>query len=249
MYMTHWSVMVGSIATLVTSSATAQSVPTTPPTPPPSQHSGANPHSSPQPAAYPVASPQPVATPQQPAAYPQQPAAYPQQPAASPQQPVNFTQATPDRTAPAKPPYQRPVLGIGYKIGNGIGFLGADIIIAPIDLIALDFHAAYATWGDADGFGLAPALQLKFRDAPKPTPYVAFGVQYAKMSLGSVSGEATGFFANAGYEWRWDSGLGILLGAGLQHMSSVSASNGTDTISRKGGTLPNLEFGVRYLFL
>jgi hypothetical protein len=60
---------------------------------------------------------------------------------------------------------------------------------------------------------------------------------------------ATGEFFNAGYEWRWSSGLGILLGGGINHLCQVKATNGVETVETPGGTNPNLEVGLRYMFL
>jgi hypothetical protein len=59
----------------------------------------------------------------------------------------------------------------------------------------------------------------------------------------------SGGFFNAGYEWRWTNGLGVLLGGGIAHLTSVHATDGINTVETRGGTFPNLEVGVRYLFL
>ncbi|MBN1611585.1 MAG: hypothetical protein JW940_33430 [Polyangiaceae bacterium] len=166
---------------------------------------------------------------------------------APPPGPASTPPAT--QTATEKPPDTRRSLGLGYKIGNGIGFLGGDVIIAPIDHVALDFQASYATWGDATGYGLAPALQLQLNPGPKSTPYLGVGLQYAHMTLDNVTGSGTGFFANLGYEWRSASGLGLLLGGGVQYLQEVSATDGTTTITAGGEAHVNLEVGVRYMFI
>lgn len=70
-----------------------------------------------------------------------------------------------------------------------------------------------------------------------------------RLNLREVSASGTGFFANAGYEFRWQSGFGILLGAGVAHLATMSATNGIDTISASGGTYFNLEVGARFMFL
>src|SRR4051794_1657238 len=69
---------------------------------------------------------------------------------------------------PPPPPYQPPPvdppatsthLGVGYKIGNGIGFLGGDLIISPIPHLALDLQAntfsVATSSGSAHGYGVA----------------------------------------------------------------------------------------------
>jgi hypothetical protein len=63
-----------------------------------------------------------------------------------------------------------------------------------------------------------------------------------------VTASASGGFANLGYEWRWQSGLGILLGGGVGYLGNVHATNGVETVDAPGGTHVNLETGLRYMF-
>jgi hypothetical protein len=55
-------------------------------------------------------------------------------------------------------------VGVGYKIGNGLGFVGADLIISPVDHVTLDLQANWfsASSGGttANGYGIAPAVQF-----------------------------------------------------------------------------------------
>jgi hypothetical protein len=97
--------------------------------------------------------------------------------------------------------------------------------------------------------GLAPSAQLHFYKGQVSSPYVGLGFVYASLSLDNVTSSTNGFFANAGWEWRWTNGLGILLGAGVSHLGNVHATDGVNTIDRPGGTLFNLEVGLRYMFL
>ncbi len=142
-------------------------------------------------------------------------------------------------------------VGLGYKIGNGIGFTGADVIINPMPHLVLDLHSAYFTLETVNdtstGFALAPAIQGELR-AQGSTPYAAVGLQYVHISVGEVTASGKGFFANLGYEWKWPSGLGILLGGGIQHLNEIEAHDATHAIKTGGKTAPNLEFGVRYMF-
>jgi hypothetical protein len=202
------------------------------------------------------------------------------QPAAAPPEPYPVY-TPPPGAAPAPPPYYAPPpgtapyypaapggvarppvtpekhLGVGYKIGNGIGFVGADIIIAPIPHLALDLQANYASvtvsngfsTQTATGYGLAPAIQGRLYEGQVNTPYVGAGFVRVSLKAFDVTASGNGFFANVGYEWRWDSGLGILLGGGIAHLNSVHATNGIDTIDRGGLTAFNLEAGLRYMFL
>jgi hypothetical protein len=159
---------------------------------------------------------------------------------------------------PPLPPVGEPVaekkLGVGYKVGNGLGIIGADVIVAPIEHLAFDLQANYfadsqGTQGTASGFGFAPAVQGRLFGGQRSTPYMALGVGHLSLKLNNVTASGSFVFANVGYEWRWDSGLGILLGAGVSHLGTISATDGVTTITDKGGTLFNLEFGIRYMFL
>jgi hypothetical protein len=159
---------------------------------------------------------------------------------------------------PVRPPVTpEKHLGVGYKIGNGIGFMGADVIIAPIPHLALDLQANYEsatvsngfTTQTATGYGVAPELQGRLYEGQVNTPYVGVGFVRVSLKAFDITASANGFFVNGGYEWRWDSGLGILLGAGVAHVSGVHATNGIDTIDRGGFTAFNLEVGLRFMFL
>src|SRR5450432_1613351 len=115
---------------------------------------------------------------------------------------------------PAPEPVAEKKLGVGYKIGNGIGFVGGDIIVAPIEHLAFDLQLNYLAFsepnGTAKGLGFAPSVQGRLNGGQLSTPYLGLGWVHASLSLQNVSASASGFFANVGYEWRWDSGLGIL---------------------------------------
>jgi hypothetical protein len=146
---------------------------------------------------------------------------------------------------------RRPVAGIGYKIGNGIGFLGADVIVAAIPHLSIDVQANYfqlATGsGTAKGYGLAPTAQLELRPVGH-TPYLGLGFVYARLALDNVTASASGVVVNLGYQWRFENGLGIILGGGLAYLGDVRATDGVTTVEREGGALPNLEAGLRYFF-
>ena len=154
-----------------------------------------------------------------------------------------WTPAVTEQVPPEK------LLGIGYKLGNGIGFAGADLIVNPLPHLSLDLQVAQAPV--YSGYGLAPSVQFHLFAGRQSTPYVGAGVQYVSLSSGDLTGTATGYFANVGYEWKWLSGLGILAGIGVQKVSTIEAtsSTSTSTLSVPGGTALNLEFGVRYMFL
>ena len=50
-----------------------------------------------------------------------------------------------------RPPVAEKKLGVGYKIGNGLGFVGADVIIAPVEHFALDLQANYFSASEPTG--------------------------------------------------------------------------------------------------
>jgi hypothetical protein len=170
-------------------------------------------------------------------------------PAAAAADPPGVTPPAGTATAPTDH-----VLGVGYKLGDGIGFFGADVIVQPVPHIALDLYGTYVTLSASSGqtgtgYAIAPAVQYHMRDGGVSTPYAAVGMQYVHLTLGDATGSGTGVFANLGYEWKWRSGLGLQLGGGVQYITKVEAMSGTTSISLGGMVAPNLEFGVRYMFL
>jgi|SRR5450631_703383 len=147
-------------------------------------------------------------------------------------------------------------VGVGYKIGNGIGFVGADLVLRLVPHVVFDLQANYVSltepvYGGASqtvtGYGLAPMVQFQLKPIGH-TPYLGVGMVYVHESLNGVTASATGLLVNAGYEWRFASGVGVLLGGGIAYVGKISATDGTTTIEQSGGLIPNLEIGVRYYF-
>lgn len=154
---------------------------------------------------------------------------------------------------PVDPPATATHLGLGYKIGNGLGFVGGDLIVSPVPHLALDLQVnsfrVSTSSGKATGYGIAPAAQWLIREPGRSTPYLSAGYLHASVTLENVNASLSGFFINAGYQWNWTSGLGILLGGGASHIGTVSATDGVTTITQKGGWFPNLEFSLRFMFI
>jgi hypothetical protein len=144
-------------------------------------------------------------------------------------------------------------VGIGYKIGNGLGFLGADAILSPVPHLALDLQfnvfSVSTPAGSADGIGFAPMLQLYFNDPGRSTLYLGVGWIHAAASLQNVNASVNGFAANVGYEWKWSNGFGILFGAGVAILGNATATDGTNTVSISGGAHPNLELSFRFMLI
>ena len=148
-------------------------------------------------------------------------------------------------------------VGVGYKIGNGIGFLGADVVVRAIPHLALDLQAnylseavntGYTTTDTATGYGLAPTLQFQFKTVGH-TPYIGLGFAYVHLSLRDATGTTSALLVNFGYEWRFASGVGVMVGGGIADIGGINVvgSDGT-SISASGGVHANIEAGVRYYF-
>ena len=146
-------------------------------------------------------------------------------------------------------------VGVGYKVGNGLGVIGADVLLRLVPHVVFDLQANYVSVAESvygasqtvTGYGLAPTVQFQLKPIGH-TPYLGIGMVYVHESLNNVTASATGLLINAGYEWRFASGVGVLVGGGIDDLGKVSATNGTTTISQPGGVLFNLEIGVRYYF-
>jgi hypothetical protein len=158
-----------------------------------------------------------------------------------------------EQPKPVEPPATATHLGLGYKIGNGLGFVGGDLIISPVPHVALDLQASTftATAGPlkADGYGLAPALHIEIREPGRSTPYIGAGYLRVSVSMDGVRDGASGGFVNGGYEWKWSSGLGIILGGGIGYLGDIRISTGNALLYRDGGWLPMLEAGLRFMVL
>jgi len=146
-------------------------------------------------------------------------------------------------------------VGVGYKVGNGLGVIGADLLLRLIPHVVFDLQAnyislaetSYGTTQTVTGYGLAPTVQFQLKPIGH-TPYLGIGMVYAHESLNNVTASGTGLLINAGFEWRFASGVGVLVGGGINDYGTISATDGTTTIKQPGGVLFNLEVGVRYYF-
>jgi hypothetical protein len=163
--------------------------------------------------------------------------------------PPGYGYPPPPLPPPPPPPGRLKPVGVGYKLGNRLSFLGADVIVAPIEHLALDFQASVISESSVSGYGIAPALQGRLNAGQTHSPYVALGFLWMKAKLGAQSGSAAGGFLNVGYEWRWSSGLGILLGGGISTLANeIRLTDGIVIALQPGGLRPNLEAGLRYTF-
>ena len=97
--------------------------------------------------------------------------------------------------------------------------------------------------------GLAPMLQVYFNDPGQSTLYLGVGWIHASASLQNINASVSGFAANIGYEWKWQSGFGVLLGGGVAILGNATATDGTNTVSISGGVHPNLEVSFRFMLI
>jgi hypothetical protein len=152
-------------------------------------------------------------------------------------------------------------LGVGYKVGNGMGFEGGDLIYRAFPHVSFDLQVGYYGAKDTlpdgtgvtySGIGFAPALHAEVR-AVGHTPYLSAGATYMRLAARhegeTVTGTGAGFFANAGYEWRFASGVGVILGAGIGDIVSMHFEDSSSSLD----VIPNvfyfnIEGGIRYFF-
>src|SRR5438445_8888053 len=87
--------------------------------------------------------------------------------------------APPRRPSNPEDPATNTHVGIGYKVGNGLGLLGLDAIVSPVPHIAFDLQfslfSGSTTAGTAVGIGWAPMFQLYFNDPGRSTAYLGVG--------------------------------------------------------------------------
>jgi hypothetical protein len=149
------------------------------------------------------------------------------------------------------------VVGVGYKIGNGIGFTGGDLVLRALPHVTADLQANYisdkttaadGTGIPVTGYGLAPTVQLQLKPVGH-TPYIGAGLVYLHLATADATGSAFGLLLNAGYEWRFASHVGVMVGGGIVDLRSIHASSGSSSLDGSGNAVRfNLESGVRYFF-
>lgn len=162
---------------------------------------------------------------------------------------ASMASTTPLLAAESSAPH---TLGLGYKLGNGMGFAGADLVVGLTEHLTFGLQANYFAFDGesgetATGFGVLPFAQYRFL-APGSSPYISAGPLYLRLKLNDVTASATGAVANGGWEWIWSSGISINLGAGVSYLRDVTVTDGFTTIERDGGLNFNIEAALRYYF-
>jgi hypothetical protein len=163
---------------------------------------------------------------------------------------VSMAETVPEVQAPiTEAPRRDPLVGVGFHAGNFIGPLAFEVIIRPLPHIALDLQAGY--WSsdiDAHGLAVAPQLQWEFRRGWRSTPYAGLAFRYEEDWLDGVSATSKGGFLVGGWQFRWQSGFGVLLGGGVLYMTSVALNTPGASHWASGGWFGTYEVGVRYFF-
>lgn len=104
---------------------------------------------------------------------------------------------------------------------------------------------------DVTGFGLNTEYRYYITNATKPAPagfYVGPSFGFRNFSEKNVDGSISliGIGGTIGYQWVWDSGVSLDLGAGPQYSIIIAESDGsTEDFS---GFLPRLVFAIGYAF-
>lgn len=150
------------------------------------------------------------------------------------------------------PEPRSPRVGIGWQGGNGLGLVGADVIVFASPRLAVDlqlaFHREDLGYASLTSYAIAPSVRAYLRPEGF-TPYAGLGVAVVRKTAGSLAWSRTGVFANVGPEWRSSSGARFFLGAGIAYWPAVSASNASEWIAEDRYLGFNLELGVRFMLL
>ena len=162
----------------------------------------------------------------------------------------SMAETTPDaQIAIVEAPRREPTVGVGYHPGNFIGPLAFDVILRPLPHIALDVQAAALRLDNGvRGLDVAPELQWEFRRSWRTTPYVGLGFRYEDVWSDGVTATSKGGFLVGGWQFRSQSGFGLLLGGGVLYMTPVTLNSPRAGYGSSGGWSGTYEVGVRYFF-
>jgi hypothetical protein len=139
------------------------------------------------------------------------------------------------------------ILGVGFHPGNFIGPLAFDVILRPLPHIAVDLQVGTWSYNNVHGLGVGPQVQWEFRRAWQ-TPYAGLAFRYEEVWSDGVKASSKGGFLVGGWQWRWQSGFGALVGGGVLYMSPVTLNAPRVGYWSSGGLYGTYEVGVRYFF-
>jgi len=159
-------------------------------------------------------------------------------------------EATPElQSAIVEAPRREPIVGLGFHAGNFIGPLAFDVILRPLPHVALDVQAAPLSLDNGvRGLDVAPQLQWEFRRGWRSTPYAGLGFRYEEVWSDGVTATSKGGFLVGGWQFLWQSGVGVLLGGGVLYMTPVALNSPRAGYGSSGGWFGTYEVGLRYFF-
>ena len=145
-------------------------------------------------------------------------------------------------------PLQEPIVGVGYHPGNFIGPLAFDVIVRPSPHIAADIQAGYwSLENDVHALAVAPQVQWEFLPGWQ-TPYLGLGFRFEEAWSDGMKATSKGGFLVGGWQCRWRSGFGVLVGVGVLYRTSINLNSSTGGYYSSGGWSGTYEGGVRYFF-
>lgn len=156
---------------------------------------------------------------------------------------------TPDvQPAIVEAPRREPIVGVGYHPGNFIGPVAFDVIIRPLPHIAADLQGGYSSLeNDVHGLAVAPQVQWEFLRGWQ-TPYLGLAFRYAEDWTDGMKATSKGGFLVGGWQFRWQSGFGVLVGVGVLYRTSINLNSPRAGYYSSGGLSGTYEGGVRYFF-
>jgi len=138
---------------------------------------------------------------------------------------------------------------VGFHPGNFVGPLAFDVILRPLPHVDFDVQVGY--WTAVDGrvhaLAFAPALQWEWFRRWQ-TPYVGLAFRYEEDWSDGVTATSKGGALTGGWQFRWQSGLGLLLGIGVLYMTPIDLNSPNAGHYSSGGWYGTYEVGVRYFF-
>jgi hypothetical protein len=143
---------------------------------------------------------------------------------------------------------REPIVGVGFHPGNFVGPLAFDVILRSRRHIAIDLQVG--TWSvdsDVRALGIAPQLQWEFVHGWQ-TPYTGLAFRYEEVWSNGMSASSKGGFLVGGWQWRWQSGLGVIIGGGLLYKNSVALNGTRAAYWGSGGLYGTYEVGLRCFF-
>jgi hypothetical protein len=143
---------------------------------------------------------------------------------------------------------REPIVGVGFHPGNFVGPLAFDVILRPLRHIAVDLQVgAWSLDSGVHTVGVAPQLQWEFLRWWQ-TPYAGLAFRYEEVWSNGVMASSKGGFLIGGWQWRWQSGFGALVGGGVLYMTPVTLNAPRVGYWSSGGLYGTYEVGVRYFF-